>query len=74
MPRAFYIAAGTTPEQVNFYVKLLKKVSETPEWKAYLQVNALNGQFASGDEFKRYIDSNQSTVREIFTNSGWLVK
>jgi tripartite-type tricarboxylate transporter receptor subunit TctC len=74
MPRAVYIAAGTTPEQVNFYVKLLKKVSETSEWKAYLQVNALNGQFSSGDDFRRYIDSNQTTVREIFSNAGWLVK
>jgi putative tricarboxylic transport membrane protein len=74
MPRAVYIAAGTTPEQVTYYVNLLKKVSETPEWKAYLQANALNGQFASGDEFKRYIDGNQGRVREIFNNAGWLVK
>jgi putative tricarboxylic transport membrane protein len=74
MPRAVYMAAGTTPEQVSFYVKLLKKVSETAEWKAYLQVNALNGQFASGDEFKRYIDGNQTKVREIFSNAGWLLK
>ncbi|HEU4375432.1 MAG TPA: tripartite tricarboxylate transporter substrate binding protein [Telluria sp.] len=74
MPRAVYIAAGTTQAQIDYYVKVLRKVSETPEWKAYLQTNALNGQFASGDEFKRYIDGNQSTVREIFTNSGWLVK
>lgn len=74
MPRAVYIAAGTTPAQVDYYVKVLRKVSETPEWKAYLQTNALNGQFASGDEFKRYIDANQATVRDIFSNSGWLVK
>jgi tripartite-type tricarboxylate transporter receptor subunit TctC len=74
MPRAVYIAAGATPEQVNFYVQLLKKVSETSEWKAYLQANALNGQFSSGEEFKRYIDNNLSTARGIFGNAGWLVK
>lgn len=74
MPRAVYMAAGATPEQISFYVKLLKKVSETSEWKAYLQVNALNGQFSSGEDFKRYIDNNQTTVREIFSNAGWLVK
>jgi tripartite-type tricarboxylate transporter receptor subunit TctC len=73
MPRAVYMAAGATPEQVNFYVKVLKKVSETAEWKAYLQVNALNGQFSSGDQFKRYIDDNQGKVRDIFSNAGWLV-
>jgi putative tricarboxylic transport membrane protein len=74
MPRAVYIAAGTTPEQVNFYVNLLRKVSETAEWKAYLQANALNGQFSSGEEFRRYIDGNQTKVREIFSHAGWLVK
>jgi putative tricarboxylic transport membrane protein len=74
MPRAVYIAAGATPEQVGFYVKLLKKVTETSEWKAYLQANALNGRFSSGDDFKRYIDSNRATAREIFSNAGWLVK
>jgi putative tricarboxylic transport membrane protein len=74
MPRAVYMAAGATPDQVAYYARLLKKVSETAEWKAYLQANALNAQFASGDDFKRYIDSNQGTVRDIFTNAGWLVK
>jgi tripartite-type tricarboxylate transporter receptor subunit TctC len=74
MPRGVYIAAGTTPEQVGYYTRVLKKVSETPEWKAYLETNALDAQFAGGAEFKRYIDKNEATVREIFNSSGWMVK
>lgn len=74
MPRAVYMAAGATPEQIEFYVKLLKKVSETAEWKAYLQVNALNGQFSSGDDFRKYIAGDEAKAREVFNNAGWLVK
>lgn len=34
MPRAVYMAAGTTPEQLSCYVKLLGKGIETSEWTA----------------------------------------
>ncbi|WP_343583730.1 tripartite tricarboxylate transporter substrate binding protein [Herbaspirillum sp.] len=74
MPRAVYMSAGATPEQVDFYVKLLKRVSETQEWKAYLNVNALQQQFMSGGEFKKYIESDEAKARSIFSTAGWLVK
>lgn len=74
MPRTVYMPAGVKPEQVSFYVNLLKKVSETPEWKTYLQTNALNGNFASGDAFKKYIAKDEETARKIFNDAGWLLK
>jgi putative tricarboxylic transport membrane protein len=74
MPRAVYMAAGASPAQVDFYVKLLQKVSATPEWKTFVENNALNGQFASGEEFKKYIAADEAKAREIFNNAGWLVK
>ena len=33
MLRGIFMSPGATPEQVNFYVELFKKVRETPEWK-----------------------------------------
>jgi putative tricarboxylic transport membrane protein len=73
MPRAVYMSATVKPEQANFYAGLLRKVSETPEWKAFLQGNALNGQFASGDEFRKYIARDEASNRAIYKESGWLV-
>src|ERR1043165_9751151 len=34
MLRGVFMTPGATPDQVAFYVDLLKKVRETPEWKA----------------------------------------
>jgi putative tricarboxylic transport membrane protein len=74
MPRAVYMPTGLKQEQVNFYVDLLKKVSETAEWKAFVQTNALNPSFASGEEMKKYIAKDEATARQIFQESGWLIK
>ena len=36
MLRGIFMAGGVTPEQVAFYVDLMKKVRETPEWKKFM--------------------------------------
>ena len=42
MLRGIFMAAGVTPEQVAFYVDLLKKVRETPDWKDFMEKGAFN--------------------------------
>ncbi len=74
MPRAVYMSAGVKPEQVSFYVEMLRKASEAPEWKAFLQTNALNGVFLTGDAMKKYIANDEATARAIYKDSGWLIK
>ncbi len=74
MPRAVYMAAGVTPDQVSYYVNMLKKASESPEWTAFLQTNALNGVFMAGDDLKKYIAADEATARAIFKDAGWLLK
>jgi tripartite-type tricarboxylate transporter receptor subunit TctC len=66
--------AGVKPEQVAFYVNVLKKASETPEWTAFLQTNALNGVFLTGDALKNYIANDEAMARAIYKDSGWLIK
>ncbi len=66
--------AGLKQEQAEFYVDLLKKVSETAEWKAFVQVNALNARFSIGDEMKKYIAKDETNVRQIVQDAGWLIK
>lgn len=74
MPRVVYMAGGVTPEQSRYYVDVLKKVSETPEWKEYLTRNALTGTFKSGDELTRFITKDEAQGRKIIEEAGWLVK
>ena len=51
MLRGIFMAPGVTKEQTAFYVDLLKKVRETPEWKDYMEKGAFNQTSMSGEEF-----------------------
>ena len=42
MLRGIFMPPGVTPEQVDFYVDLFKKVRETPEWKKFMEEGAFN--------------------------------
>ena len=37
MPRTVWLPGGVPAEAVAFYADVLKKVSETPEWKEYIE-------------------------------------
>ncbi len=74
MPRMVYSSAGVKPEQTAFYINLLKKVADSAEWKAFVQSNALNSVFVTGDALHNYIAADTSLARQIYQESGWLIK
>ncbi len=73
MIRVFMMPGGVKPEQTQFYVDLLKKVTETPEWKAYLEKNALKEEFLSGDPLKTFLAKDEVMHREIMSDAGFLI-
>ncbi|MFC5695780.1 Bug family tripartite tricarboxylate transporter substrate binding protein [Pseudomonas sp. GCM10022186] len=73
-PRTVFMAGDITPEQRDFYVELLRKVSQTPEFKAYVQRNALVPTFLAGDELTAYIEKDTARVTPVFQQAGWLRK
>ncbi len=73
MIRIFMMPGGVKPEQAKFYVDLLKKVTETPEWKAYLEKNALKGDFMSGSQLTTFLEKDEQLHRQIMKDAGFLV-
>jgi putative tricarboxylic transport membrane protein len=71
MLRGFFIPSGTTPEQVAFYVDLLKKVVATPEWKDYLEKNALKEAFITGPEFVKFLEKDEAFHRTLMKEAGF---
>jgi len=71
-PRTVFMPGGVTDAQRQFYVDLLKKVTDTPEFKEYLERGALVPSFLSGDAFKQYIEHDYRQSQEIFKAAGWL--
>ena len=74
MLRAFFLPPGTTKEQVAFYADLLKKVSETAEWKDYTENMALTRHYATGDEFVDFLKKDMEKHVQLMTEAGFAAK
>jgi len=72
MLRGVFMAPGATPDQVAFYVDLLKKVRETPEWKALMSDGAFNQTFMTGAEYAKWVENEENRHRELMKEAGFL--
>ncbi len=73
MPRTVALPPGSPPAAVEFWAGVLKKVTETPEWKDYLERTAQTGRFMAGADFKAFIDEDEKRTRKVYEEEGWLV-
>src|SRR5580765_2606228 len=74
MLRGIFGAPGMPKEAVDWYVAFLKKVTETPEWKKYMEDGALKPAFAVGAEYVKWVEENEQLHRELMTKGGLLKK
>jgi putative tricarboxylic transport membrane protein len=74
MPRTVWLPAGAPAPAVAYYADVLKKVSETPEWKEYIERTVQTGKYLAGEEFKAFVAADDKASREVFEREGWIVK
>jgi len=74
MLRGIFGAPGMPKEATDWYIALLKKVTETPEWKKYLDDGALKPAFATGDEYVKWLVGAEELHRDLMTKGGLLKK
>ena len=74
MPRTVWLAAGAPAEAAAFYAGVLKKVSETPEWKEYIERTVQTGKYLAGAELKAFIAADDKASKEVFAREGWIVQ
>jgi tripartite-type tricarboxylate transporter receptor subunit TctC len=72
MLRGFFMPPGATAEQVAYYVDLLKKVRETPEWKKLMDDGAFNQTFMSGADFTKWVEGEETHHRALMKEAGFL--
>jgi putative tricarboxylic transport membrane protein len=73
MPRTVALPPGSPPAAVEFWAGVLKKVTETPEWKDYLEKTAQTGRYMAGADFKGFIEEDEKRTRKVYEEEGWLV-
>lgn len=74
MLRGIFMAPGVTPDQVAFYVDLMKKVRDTPDWKDYMEKGSFNVTSMSGADFRKWLESAEAMHRTLMTEAGFLAK
>jgi putative tricarboxylic transport membrane protein len=74
MLRGIFMPPGVTNEQKQFYVDLLKKVRETPEWKDYMEKGAFNQTYMDGEPFVQWLGKAEQNHREVMKEAGFLAK
>jgi tripartite-type tricarboxylate transporter receptor subunit TctC len=74
MLRGIFMPPGVTKEQTQFYVALLKKVRETPEWKEYMEKGAFNQTAMEGEQFVKWLGSAEQQHRELMTAAGFITQ
>jgi len=74
MLRGIFGAPGMPKEAVDWYVAFLKKVTETPEWKKYMEEGALKPAFATGAEYVKWVEENEQLHKELMAKGGLLKK
>jgi tripartite-type tricarboxylate transporter receptor subunit TctC len=71
-PRTVFMPGEVSAEQRAFYTELMRKVSQTPEFAAYVKQNALVPTFLEGDQLSAYIEQDTARVKPVFKEAGWL--
>jgi len=72
MLRGVFTTSGVTPQQVNYYVELFKKVMATDDWKKFMEDGAFNQTFMVGDQFKKWVEANEKLHYDLMKEAGSL--
>ncbi|EYC51555.1 tricarboxylate transporter [Hylemonella gracilis str. Niagara R] len=74
MLRGIFAAPGISGDQLKYYVDLLAKVRQTPEWKDAMEKGAFNQTTMSGADFAKWLTAAEANHRQLMSEAGFLAK
>ena len=74
MLRGIFMGPGVTPEQVDYFIGVLKKVRETAEWKKFMADGAFNQTFMTGQDFVNWLGKNEALHVQLMKEAGFIAK
>src|SRR5947199_640776 len=72
MLRAMFLPGKMTPEQSAFYVDLFGKLTQTSEYKEYMEKQALKPIFLTGKEMLKFLEEDDALNRNLMTEAGFV--
>jgi putative tricarboxylic transport membrane protein len=74
MLRAMFLPGKVTAEQKAFYVDLFQKVVQTPEYKDYMEKQALKPIFLTGQDMLTFLEQDDALNKQLMTEAGFVAK
>jgi tripartite-type tricarboxylate transporter receptor subunit TctC len=72
MLRGIFMPGGVSQDQVQYYVDLLRKVRELPEWKDFMEKGAFNTTSLEGKEYADWVAKEEQHHVELMKKAGFL--
>jgi putative tricarboxylic transport membrane protein len=72
MLRGIFMAGGVSAAQREFYVNLMRRVRETPEWKKFMEEGAFNTTALEGDKFVAWLTKAKEEHRALMKEAGFI--
>ena len=72
MLRGIFMPGGVTKDQVDYYVQLLRKVRETPEWKQLMEQGAFNTTALEGKEYADWVAKEEQRHVQLMREAKFL--
>jgi tripartite-type tricarboxylate transporter receptor subunit TctC len=74
MLRAMFLPGKVTPEQRDFYVELFEKVTQTAEYKDYMEKQALKPIFLTGKDMLRFLEDDDTLNTALMNEAGFVAR
>jgi putative tricarboxylic transport membrane protein len=71
MLRAMFLPGKVSPEQKDFYVDLFRKVSQTADYKDYMEKQALKPAFLTGDAMQKFLEEDDALNKSLMIEAGF---
>jgi putative tricarboxylic transport membrane protein len=74
MLRGMFLPGKVKPEELAYYIDLFKKIAQTPEYKDYMEKQALKPAFLTGKEMTDFLEKDEKLHTELMTEAGFVAK
>jgi putative tricarboxylic transport membrane protein len=71
MLRAMFLPGKVTAEQKDFYVDLFRKVTQTAEYKDYMEKQALKPIFLTGADMQKFLEEDDALNKNLMIEAGF---
>jgi putative tricarboxylic transport membrane protein len=72
MLRGIFMPGGVSQDQVAYYVGLMKKVQQTPEWKQLMEQGAFNTTSLEGKEYAEWVAREEARHVALMKAAGFI--